>query len=115
MSDWKTCIEAKLAQGKKPTYDELEAALLGALVERKLLISNSNDLAASLLDVLGQHKSLIATSKAQTVAIDEMTQWLGKISDAFLKHDAFRMADIVRDFVLERVIVVDESAKSEVH
>lgn len=115
MSNWKTRIEATLSQGKRPTYDELEAALLGALEERKLLISNSDDLATSLLDVLGQHKSLIATSKAQTVAIDEMTEWLGKISDAYLQHDGGLMADIVRDFVHERVVVVDKPALTEVN
>lgn len=115
MSNWKTCIEAKLAQGKKPTYDELEAALLGALEERKLFISHANDQAATLLSVLEQHKSLIATTEVQTQALDEMTQWLGKIADAFIKHDGGRMTDTVRDFVQERVIVVDKPAKGKVH
>lgn len=94
MSNWKTRIEAKLSQGQKPTYDELEAALLGALEERKAMIS---------------------TTEAQAQALDDLTLWLGKIADAFLKHDARRMADIVRDFVQERVIVVNTPAKGKVH
>lgn len=115
MSDWKTRIEAKLSQGQKPTYDELEAALLGALEERKQFISNTNAQAAALLGALEQNKALVSATEAQAQALDDMTQWLGKISDAFLKHDAGRLAETVRDFVQKRVIVVETPAKGEVH
>lgn len=115
MSDWKTRIEAKLANGKKTTYDELEAALLGALEERKLFISNANAQAVALLGALEQHKAMVSVSEAQAQALDDMTLWLGKIADAFLKHDAGRMAQVVHEFVQERVNVVETPAKGEVH
>ena len=94
MSDWKTRIEAKLSQGQKPTYDELEVALLGALEERKALVS---------------------TADAQASAIDDMAMWLGKIADAFIREDASRMAEIVHEFVKKRVIVKVVPGKQEMH
>lgn len=94
MSDWKIRMESLMAAGIKPSYDELEEALLGALEERK---------------------ALVITTEEQASAIDDMAQWLGKIADAFVRNDANRMAEVVHQFVQKRVIVKVIPAKEGMH
>lgn len=77
MDDWKKKLADQLAAGEKPSYDDLEAALHGALSERAMFEQNMLALA----------------------------QWLGKMSAAFLAGDAGGLADLMAAFVQERVLV----------
>lgn len=75
MSNWKEKMAAMLESNQKPSYDDLEDALAGALSERA----------------------------AYEQSVREMAAWLGKIAAAFIKGDANLLADTVNAFVMERV------------
>lgn len=94
MSNWKIRMESLLAAGQKPSYDELEESLLGALEERK---------------------ALVATVEARESAIDDMAMWLAKIVTAHIKDDVSGMTDVVREFVQCRVTVKVVPAEQEMH
>jgi len=71
MSNWMNKLHDRLISGQKPTYEELEEALAGALQERA----------------------------AYKNSVEELSEWLGKISVAFLKGDVRQLVDVVSEFV----------------
>ncbi|MYM80561.1 hypothetical protein GTP44_01125 [Duganella sp. FT50W] len=83
MKNWKDELAAKLEAGQKPTYEQLEAALHGALVERNTM--------------------------EQTVC--DMARWLSRITVAHLDGDGSRLPGVVSEFIAERVkIKVEDNA-----
>lgn len=89
MSDWKTKMDGILSAGRAPTSDELEEALAGALAERNAL---ARDLAKALAD-----------NRACVRVVTDMADWLGKMSAAFIRGDADKMAQTMKEFVEQRV------------
>lgn len=75
MSDWKQRMAAQLSAGVKPSYEDLEEALQGALEERA----------------------------AFKKGMEDMASWLGMIAAAFIKGDVAKLADTVAAFVQQRV------------
>ena len=75
MNNWKERMAAQLSAGVKPSYEELEEALQGALEERAMF----------------------------KAAMEGMAGWLARIAAAFIQGDAGKLADTVAAFVRQRV------------
>lgn len=84
MSNWMNKLHDRLISGQKPTYEELEEALAGALQERA----------------------------AYKDSMEELCEWLGKISVAFLNGDASQLAAVVHEFVDTHLSKAFKSAAS---
>jgi hypothetical protein len=85
MKNWKVELAAKLEAGQKPTYEQLEVALHGALVERNTM--------------------------EQTVC--DMARWLSRITVAHLDGDGSRLPGVVGEFIAERVKIKVEGSAAD--
>jgi hypothetical protein len=114
MSDWKAKMADVLTAGQQPSNDDLEDALAGALTERKELakalaseiakneadrttaLAGRNDLERALANEVAKNEALLVTVK-------DMATWLGKLSGAFIRKDADKLAETMDQFVKQRV------------
>lgn len=88
MKNWKEELAAVLESGKQPTYEQLEAALNGAMTERNAMESTVCDMAA----------------------------WLGKMVAAYLHDSGGGLHQVMNDFIAARVrMQVVQPAAGTVH
>ncbi|MFZ6644447.1 hypothetical protein ACO0LO_01920 [Undibacterium sp. TJN25] len=74
-------LEALYEAKKKPTYDELEAALLESLAERN----------------------------AFEGMVKDMSGWLSRLVHAHYRKDSKALVTTLNDFIQERVVIRDET------
>lgn len=89
MNDWKQTMADILTSGRPPTNDELEEALAGAMTER---------------NGMQQELTRVAAERDQFQGvIKDMSAWLGRLTAAFIRGDAGKLAETMAAFVEERV------------
>lgn len=87
-NNWKTDLLGVLEAGQKPTYDQLEAALNGALAERS----------------------------AMERTVCDMASWLSKMVAAHLHGAGSGLSQVMNEFIAARVQVkVEPAASGSVH
>lgn len=101
MNDWKQKMVTLLESGQQPSKDDLEEALAGSIAER-------NDLATKL-------KVAATQNVLYEAAVADLSGWLGKLSGAFLRGDADKLAETMNDFVNQRVKAVMPDTKKPPH
>lgn len=88
MSNWKKDLVDTLEAGKQPTYDQLEAALNGAMNERN----------------------------AMEKTVCDMADWLGKMMAAYLHGTGGELHQVMSEFIAARVRIMGEpSVTGSVH